>query len=195
MEPRPALQHPPREQPAALERLDRSVAGDEHAVAGRPVRAARREAVALQRLQLARAVLGLLRRGRDAQRADAPHDRRAQLGREPVELDQRLRVDAGRALVPPLLHRRVVELRAAGEQEAAVAAGGAAGDRPGVDPDDGRAGVQRRADRGQARSAEADDAQVGARLARERRRVLPGGRVAPDGCGGAHGPGSNQRSG
>ena len=60
VQPRAALQHAPREQPAALQRLDRPVAGDEHAVAGRAVRPPGGEPVALQRLELARAVLGLL---------------------------------------------------------------------------------------------------------------------------------------
>ena len=116
----PLLERPAGEQPAALERLDRAVAGDEHARPGRPVGGARRQAVAPQRLELARAVLDLLRGGRDPQRADAP-DERAQLLCEPVELGERLLVDADRALLPPGLDGGVVEQRAAGEQEAAVA--------------------------------------------------------------------------
>ena len=56
-------------------------------------------------------------------------------------------------------------------------------DRAGVDPDHGRARLERRADRGEPRAAEPDDADVGVDRAVERRRVLPRRRIAPHGCG------------
>ena len=94
------------------------------------------------------------------------------------------RVDADRPLLAPRLDRVVVEPRAAGEQEAAVAPGGAAGDRAGVDPDDARARLERRADRGEPGAAEPDDADVGLDHAVERRGFVPCRRIAPHRCRG-----------
>ena len=77
----------------------------------RPVRGARREAVALERRELRRDLALLLRRAGDPQRADAARER-AELGEQPVELGERLRVDPGGALAPPGGDRVVVEARA-----------------------------------------------------------------------------------
>ena len=65
------------------------------------------------------------------------------------------------ALLAPGFDRRMVEQRAAGEQEAAVATGGPASDRPGVDADHARAGVQRRAHGCEPGAAEPDHAYIG----------------------------------
>ena len=196
MQPRAALDRAAGQQPAALERLDRAVAWDEHARAGRTLGRLRRQAVAQQRLELERAVLHLRLGGRDPERADAADDRAAQLGLEPVELGERLDVDADRPLLAPRVDGRVVEQRAAGEQEAAVAPGRPAGDRARVDADDARARLERRADRGEPRAAEPDHADVGGRIALQRRGIVPGGGVAPDGRrGGVTAPDRCQVSG
>ena len=73
--------------------------------------------------------------------------------------------------------------RAAGEQEAAVAAGGAARDGSGVHAGHGRAGLERAPHCGEARAAEADDAEVHGDGAAQRPRVLRAVGIAPDGRG------------
>jgi hypothetical protein len=89
----------------------------------------------------------------------------------------------------------VVEQRAAGEQEAAVAPGGAARDRTRVDPDHARTGVQRRTDGGEPGAAEPDDAHVGDGVPAQRRRIVPGGGIAPHGAGAGLGHAADPKGG
>jgi hypothetical protein len=144
-----------------------------------PVARRRLEAVGAQGLELARAVLGLGVAGRQPQAPRQADDLGAELGCKAVDLDQRLAIQPGRPLAAPGGDGIVVEARGAGEQEAAVASGRAARDGTGVDAGDGGAGVEQRSDRGEAGSAQADDADVGTDVTAQGRRVRPVGGIPP----------------
>lgn len=63
----------------------------------------------------------------------------------------------------------------AAQQEAAVSARRTGCDSPGIDSDDIEAAAEQISDSGQARSAEADDADVGSAVAVQRGQALPAG--------------------